>query len=106
MYQGVSSWTKRSLQRAGERVMDVPLPDDADEEDEKEETPKLMSDVNSNPQSSPQPSPESSPGLSQTAQESATTSSSFVSDRTTLSCRAPINDTSISQCAKNDPDPS
>lgn len=97
VYKGVRSWTKHSLQRVGERVTDVPLPDDSEEEEEETETPKPMSDVKFKS--------EPVPGPTQTAQES-TTSSSFVSDRTTLSCRAPANDTSISQCAKNDPDPS
>ena len=33
VYKGVRSWSRRALEKAGERVMDVPLPDD-EEEDE------------------------------------------------------------------------
>ncbi|KAJ5910906.1 uncharacterized protein N7473_000209 [Penicillium subrubescens] len=32
VYKGVRSWSKRTLERAGERVMDVPLPDDEDDD--------------------------------------------------------------------------
>jgi hypothetical protein len=31
VYKGVRVWGRRTLQKAGERVMDVPLPDDEDE---------------------------------------------------------------------------
>lgn len=34
VYKGVRSWTRRTLERAGERVMDVPLPDDEDEDEQ------------------------------------------------------------------------
>ncbi|KNG86472.1 RING finger domain protein [Aspergillus nomiae NRRL 13137] len=33
VYKGVRSWSRRALEKAGERVMDVPLPDDEDEEE-------------------------------------------------------------------------
>ncbi|KAL4892422.1 hypothetical protein BDV59DRAFT_179920 [Aspergillus ambiguus] len=33
VFKGVRSWTGRTLQYAGERVMDVPLPDDEDEDE-------------------------------------------------------------------------
>ncbi|GES64027.1 RING finger domain protein [Aspergillus terreus] len=33
VFKGVRSWSGRTLQHAGERVMDVPLPDDEDEDD-------------------------------------------------------------------------
>ncbi|KAJ5953516.1 Zinc finger RING-CH-type [Penicillium verhagenii] len=33
VYKGVRSWSKRTLQWAGDKVMDVPLPEDEDEED-------------------------------------------------------------------------
>ncbi|KAJ5095038.1 hypothetical protein N7532_007329 [Penicillium argentinense] len=91
VYGTVRSWTKRSLERAGEHVMDVPLPDDD----------------NDDPGPVPEPSPTSEPEPKpETPSHQSTTTSSFVSDRTTLSCRAPANDASISQCAKNDPRPS
>ena len=32
VYKGVRSWSRRVLEKAGERVMDVPLDDDEDEE--------------------------------------------------------------------------
>ncbi|KAJ5577499.1 Zinc finger RING-CH-type [Penicillium hispanicum] len=31
VYKGVRSWSRRTLERAGERVMDVPLPEDEDD---------------------------------------------------------------------------
>lgn len=33
VYKGVRSWSKRTLQWAGEKVMDVPLPEDEDEDE-------------------------------------------------------------------------
>lgn len=81
--------------------MDVPLPDDEEELEPKPDV-KPESKTGSEPESEFQPPP---PFEAAMAHE-ATTTSSFVSDRTTLSCRAPDHDTSISQCAKNDPDPS
>lgn len=33
VYKGVRSWSKRALQWAGEKVMDVPLPEDEDEDE-------------------------------------------------------------------------
>ena len=33
VYKGVRSWSRRALEKAGERVMDVPLPGDEDEEE-------------------------------------------------------------------------
>ncbi|KAF3391266.1 hypothetical protein F1880_007511 [Penicillium rolfsii] len=32
VYKGVRTWSKRTLEKAGERVMDVPLPDDDDDD--------------------------------------------------------------------------
>ncbi|KAL4927304.1 E3 ubiquitin-protein ligase MARCH [Aspergillus undulatus] len=32
VYKGVRAWSRRTLEKAGERVMDVPLPDDDDDE--------------------------------------------------------------------------
>ncbi|KAJ6013041.1 hypothetical protein N7499_012356 [Penicillium canescens] len=38
VYKGVRSWSRRTLEKAGERVMDVPLPDDEEvEEDSKQD---------------------------------------------------------------------
>ncbi|KAL4803165.1 hypothetical protein BDV18DRAFT_145278 [Aspergillus unguis] len=34
VYRGVRAWSRRTLEKAGERVMDVPLPDDNDEAEE------------------------------------------------------------------------
>ncbi|KAL5340387.1 hypothetical protein BJX70DRAFT_361634 [Aspergillus crustosus] len=34
VYRGVRAWSRRTLQKVGERVMDVPLPDDDDEDGE------------------------------------------------------------------------
>ncbi|CAI7649579.1 unnamed protein product [Penicillium manginii] len=87
VYKGVRSWTKRSLECAGERVMDVPLPDDEEEE------PGPMPDVKSDPNSGQEPEPASQPPPSPfhaAMAHEATATSSFVSDRTTLSCRAPF----------------
>ncbi|KAL4784076.1 hypothetical protein BJX76DRAFT_348099 [Aspergillus varians] len=36
VYKGVRAWSRRTLEKAGERVMDVPLPDDDDESEEVE----------------------------------------------------------------------
>jgi hypothetical protein len=33
VYKGVRSWSKRTLQWAGEKVMDVPLPEDEKEDE-------------------------------------------------------------------------
>jgi hypothetical protein len=33
VYKGVRSWSRRTLEKAGERVMDVPLPDDENDTD-------------------------------------------------------------------------
>lgn len=30
VYKGVRNWSRKTLEKAGERVMDVPLPDDDD----------------------------------------------------------------------------
>ncbi|KAL4960703.1 E3 ubiquitin-protein ligase MARCH [Aspergillus stella-maris] len=43
VYRGVRAWSRRTLEKAGERVMDVPLPDDDDDdvaETEPEQRPK------------------------------------------------------------------
>ncbi|ODM14559.1 hypothetical protein SI65_10045 [Aspergillus cristatus] len=34
VYKGVRSWSRRTLEKAGERVLDVPLPDDDDEDEQ------------------------------------------------------------------------
>ena len=34
MYKGVRTWSRRTLEKAGEKVMDVPLPDDEEEAEE------------------------------------------------------------------------
>ncbi|KAL4865378.1 hypothetical protein BDV12DRAFT_174795, partial [Aspergillus spectabilis] len=36
VYKGVRAWSRRTLQKVGERVMDVPLPDDDDDDGEAE----------------------------------------------------------------------
>jgi hypothetical protein len=67
--------------------MDVPLPDDEEEE------PGPMPDVKSDPNSGQEPEPASQPPPSPfhaAMAHEATATSSFVSDRTTLSCRAPF----------------
>jgi hypothetical protein len=33
VYKSVRSWSRRTLEKAGERVMDVPLPDDESDTD-------------------------------------------------------------------------
>lgn len=38
VYKGVRAWSRRTLEKAGERVMDVPLPDDDKDGDENEQT--------------------------------------------------------------------
>ncbi|KAB8234119.1 E3 ubiquitin-protein ligase MARCH [Aspergillus alliaceus] len=38
VYKGVRSWSRRALERAGERVMDVPLPDDEEADEDEHDT--------------------------------------------------------------------
>ncbi|KAM0112449.1 hypothetical protein ACP6JB_001753 [Aspergillus fumigatus] len=33
VWKGVRTWSRKTLEKAGERVMDVPLPDDDDEDE-------------------------------------------------------------------------
>ncbi|KAL2811676.1 hypothetical protein BJX63DRAFT_271791 [Aspergillus granulosus] len=40
VYKGVRAWSRRTLVKAGDRVMDVPLPDDEADEEEEPERPK------------------------------------------------------------------
>ncbi|KKK24999.1 hypothetical protein P175DRAFT_0445048 [Aspergillus ochraceoroseus IBT 24754] len=42
VYKGVRAWSRRTLEKASERVLDVPLPDDDDDDDGVEETGRKM----------------------------------------------------------------
>lgn len=37
MYKGVRAWSRRTLEKAGERIIDVPLTGEDEDEDEGEE---------------------------------------------------------------------